>query len=748
MFWDLFFRLADALCSWSRAISILFCLFALQTLFAQGLDCSDAGIICDGSTIVYDPIGAGNNDFAGGTNSGCINDGEHLSAWYFFELNAQTPPGTELTFVIVPDAGSDQDYDFAVWGPTTNTSPLECGNLGNPTRCSYAACGFFCDGETGLSTSSNQNSESSFGDGFVRELIVNPGEGYWLMVDNFDNNNTGFSLNWNSAGQYLNCEEEPMCGGVFVDPGGLSGNYQNNSTEEYTICPDDPNTSVMLDFTSFDLPCGDAMNIYNGTSAAAPILGSVLCGTTIPGPFISTDVSGCLFITFTSDGTTTGTGWTADISCEDCVPGCTDITVQACDDGDPCTENDMETVDCDDSECVPCAGTPVAACTQTTTSPCDDGDPCTENDEEVTDDCSGDVCVPCAGTPLPACTSTTVRPCDDSDPCTENDMETVDDCTGDICIPCAGTALPACTNISVRSCDDGDDCTEDDMETVDDCTGDICIPCTGTPVAACTLTSTQSCDDGDPCTLEDMETVDDCTGDICIPCTGRPAVDCEITSIRPCDDGDDCTENDMETVDDCNGNICVPCAGTTIDCSNGATSIVPCDDDNACTENDVQEVLDCNGTICVPCAGIPLDCSSGTTSPQPCDDGNDCTINDVREVLDCDGSVCIPCQGTPIDCSNSPTSIVPCDDEDPCTINDVQTTLDCNGSICIPCQGTPLDCSTGPSTVVPCESGALLRNRSSALQRPGWMYRIRCRNYRCLLRRNLHPMCWCTGCRL
>ncbi|MGK0451451.1 MAG: hypothetical protein ACJAXE_002121, partial [Neolewinella sp.] len=680
-----YFTSASRLCY--RVLSILLLFSVCQTVFAQGQDCSDAGIICDGSTIVYDPIGSGSNDFSGGTNSGCISDGEHLSAWYFFELNDQTPPGTVLTFLITPDAGSGQDYDFAVWGPTTNGSPIECGALGDPTRCSFAALGAFGNGSTGLSTSSNQDLEGAGGNGLVRELIVNAGEGYWLMVDNYDNNNSGFSLSWNNSGQYLNCAEPPECGGIFVDPGGVSGNYQNNSVEEYTICPDAPGTSVMLDFTSFNVPCGDVMNIYNGDSAADPILGSALCGTSIPGPFTSTDPSGCLFITFTSNGSTTGSGWTADVTCEGCTPDCTDTTVQPCDDGDPCTENDEEIINCDDSICVACTGSATLDCEITRIRPCDDSDTCTENDVETVDDCNGTICIPCAGTPINCGNGpTSVLPCDDGDACTINDVQRVLNCDGSVCVPCQGTPTD-CSNAptSISPCDDGNPCTTNDTETILDCDGSICIPCTGTELEPCSESETLPCDDQNECTEFDEVIIDACSGEICIPCAGVPVPECSQTELLPCDDGDPCTEFDFIELDACTGEVCIPCIGISLlECDRTFTR--PCDDFESCTINDVEGVDECTGEVCIPCAGEVQDCDNGDTVLRLCDDGNPNTVDDVETRLRCDGFICIPCAGVASNCSSGDTTVQPCDDGDACTENDMETVLTADGSSCVPCQ--------------------------------------------------------------
>ncbi len=295
-------------------------------------------------------------------------------------------------------------------------------------------------------------------------------------------------------------------------------------------------------------------------------------------------------------------------ACPDCATG--PVTTQACNDGDPCTVNDVETIlDCDGSVCVPCQGVP-ADCTNAPTSvvACDDGDPCTANDVQTISDCDGSICVPCQGT-LEDCASanTTVVACDDGDPCTINDVQEVA-CDGSICIPCQGTVTPDCTNGP---------------------------------------TTSVACDDGDPCTINDVQEVA-CDGSICVPCQGI-LQDCTNggTTVVACDDGDPCTINDTQEVA-CDGSICVPCQGTLQDCSNGGTTVVACNDGDPCTINDTQEVA-CDGSICVPCQGVSQGCA-GPTTVVSCDDGDPCTLNDQQEIA-CDGSVCVPCQGENVEVS-------------------------------------------------------------------------------------------------
>ncbi|MCR9103427.1 MAG: gliding motility-associated C-terminal domain-containing protein, partial [bacterium] len=160
---------------------------------------------------------------------------------------------------------------------------------------------------------------------------------------------------------------------------------------------------------------------------------------------------------------------------------------------------------------------------------CDDGDPCTINDVETVLLSDGSICVPCAGQAAPCGTDGSceqVQACDDGDPCTINDVETVLLSDGSICVPCAGQAAPCGTDGSceqVQACDDGDPCTINDVETILLSDGTICVPCAGIPQDCDDgATTTQPCDDGDPNTFNDEVTTLDCDGSVCIPCSGIP----------------------------------------------------------------------------------------------------------------------------------------------------------------------------------------------------------------------------------
>jgi hypothetical protein len=139
------------------------------------------------------------------------------------------------------------------------------------------------------------------------------------------NNSNGFSNN----GGPLNFTTPPGCGSAFYDSGGPTGNYGTNQNTVTTICPDVPGDQVTVAYSAFNVFSGwDAVYVFNGPSTASPKIASAnpapfsnniygtggYWGSTIPGPFTSTDVSGCLTLAFTSTFFSSP-GWVASIAC-------------------------------------------------------------------------------------------------------------------------------------------------------------------------------------------------------------------------------------------------------------------------------------------------------------------------------------------------------------------------------------------------------------------------------------------------
>ena len=193
--------------------------FLLLSFFSYGQgapDCAGAVVLCSNASISFNPQGIGAvNDFAPASNSqGCLSTGERNTAWYYFEFNNMMPPNSQITFTINPNGSAD--YDFAIYGPDVG-----CGGLGAPVRCSYA--GTF--GATGLGNGATDTSEGAGGDAFVAPLTVQPGQGFYLVVDNFSSNNTSFNLAWGgSAAPFLDCSATPPCA--------VTANY----SPSYNIC--------------------------------------------------------------------------------------------------------------------------------------------------------------------------------------------------------------------------------------------------------------------------------------------------------------------------------------------------------------------------------------------------------------------------------------------------------------------------------------------------------------------------------
>ncbi len=197
---------------------ILLTLLCLITTisFSQNTDCAEAEIICNDDDIVFNPNGAGIDDFADPDNDpGCIVANESNSAWYYFQIDPAAPVGLQLGFTISPNGGLGEDYDWALFGPD-----VSCGNLGSPLRCSSAsaACDFCPD--TGVGMGATDLSEGpGVGDGFTALVDVVPGQGFYLMIDNWAGTNNGFMMTWTgTAAEHLDCNAQPPCA-LFADAG-------------------------------------------------------------------------------------------------------------------------------------------------------------------------------------------------------------------------------------------------------------------------------------------------------------------------------------------------------------------------------------------------------------------------------------------------------------------------------------------------------------------------------------------------
>ncbi|MBT8312112.1 MAG: hypothetical protein HKP23_04680, partial [Flavobacteriaceae bacterium] len=166
------------------AISAFIFLSGAFWLSAQvAVDCANAIPICNNTPTNGGTQDYGIDDFNGAISSGCLEQTlsgaiESNSAWYRFRTGASGQLGFNIGF------DTSEDWDFALYQTD------DCNNLGEPVRCNFF---------------DNQDMQAYMGvgedptgdtDTFLYEdwLYVEPGEEYYLLINNFSNTNSGFSI--------------------------------------------------------------------------------------------------------------------------------------------------------------------------------------------------------------------------------------------------------------------------------------------------------------------------------------------------------------------------------------------------------------------------------------------------------------------------------------------------------------------------------------------------------------------------
>ncbi|MFD2101364.1 T9SS type B sorting domain-containing protein [Flagellimonas iocasae] len=164
--------------------TLIFCLFWQFSHAQVEQDCVNAIPICSNTPINGGADGYGIDDFNGAFSNGCferqLSSGviESNSAWYHFRTGASGQLGFNIGH------SSDEDWDFVLYRAS------DCGNLGEPVRCNFW---------------DNSDAKSFLGVGedptgdmntiyYEDWLEVSPGEDYYLLINNFSNLNSGFSI--------------------------------------------------------------------------------------------------------------------------------------------------------------------------------------------------------------------------------------------------------------------------------------------------------------------------------------------------------------------------------------------------------------------------------------------------------------------------------------------------------------------------------------------------------------------------
>lgn len=114
------------------------------------------------------------------------------------------------------------------------------------------------------------------------------------------------------------------CEANFYDSGGSSENYRYGNNAIITICPENPNERINIDFTNYDLQASHVLQIYDGLDTTASTLGSIsnaLSGTAFFRASYG-NATGCLTLTFITSSTfaepndnTSYSGWRALVFC-------------------------------------------------------------------------------------------------------------------------------------------------------------------------------------------------------------------------------------------------------------------------------------------------------------------------------------------------------------------------------------------------------------------------------------------------
>jgi hypothetical protein len=180
--------------------AITTCVTSIAAPPSAGQNCTTAQPVCSNSSFEGNSDGFGVQELNSG-NQGCLLSNERQTSWYYFQI--QTGGTLEMTI----DPLNNVDYDYALWGPM---SSYTCPVSGSPIRCSYASgiTTFASTGSynTGIGPLGTEASDGTGGtlNGWSSTLNVLAGEFYVLVIDNFQVDNTPFTLSWGGT-SILSC---------------------------------------------------------------------------------------------------------------------------------------------------------------------------------------------------------------------------------------------------------------------------------------------------------------------------------------------------------------------------------------------------------------------------------------------------------------------------------------------------------------------------------------------------------------
>ena len=165
-----------------------------------GQDCMTSSDLCDKTSFtVQQSNGVGSlPDEAKGTCLGTFGPSESSSTWFTWTAGTSG----SLTFTLTPTNEPD-DLDFVVY-------ELPNGNCGSkvPLLCNAAGDSYPspCMGPTGLRAASTDSQESpgclNGNDGWLKPLDMIAGKTYALLVNNYSNSGSGFTIDFGGSGTF------------------------------------------------------------------------------------------------------------------------------------------------------------------------------------------------------------------------------------------------------------------------------------------------------------------------------------------------------------------------------------------------------------------------------------------------------------------------------------------------------------------------------------------------------------------
>ena len=163
-----------------------------------------------------------------------------------------------------------------------------------------------------------------FGTSLGNPVVSFTGVMFVQFITNASGTSTGWDATYNTSASY--CQPNTILTGNtgnFRDGSPFGQNYLDNTDCEWLIQPTTANVAVRLTFLGFDTEItNDTLTVYDGATAASPILGTFSGNTNPP---VLTSSGGDMLVTFKSNNSTTAPGWRARYTTQQ-IPACAGTT--------------------------------------------------------------------------------------------------------------------------------------------------------------------------------------------------------------------------------------------------------------------------------------------------------------------------------------------------------------------------------------------------------------------------------------